>query len=128
MLGNFKGYGSPQTRRGLASPYGPPPWHMSGRSFTIWYRPEDPAELHNQIAPPLQVPEDPWCRVRFSELLHDAGRGDDLTALNPAQTQFQESVLAIDASYGETRGDYSIHIYSDDFTYTAWARSHRLAG
>ena len=95
MLGNFKGYGSPQTRRGLASPYGPPPWHMCGRSFTIWYGPEDPTELHNQIAPPLQVPEDPLCRLRFWELLHDAGRGDDLTALNPAQTQFHEAVVLV---------------------------------
>jgi hypothetical protein len=24
MLSNFEGYGSPQTRRGLGSPYGPP--------------------------------------------------------------------------------------------------------
>ncbi len=122
MLGNFKGYGSPQTRRGQASAYGPPPWHMSGRNFTIWYRPEDPGELLNYIAPPLQVPDDALCRARFWELTHDAGQGDNLVELNPAQAQFQEAVLAIDASYAALRGDYSVHIYADEPTYTAWAR------
>ena len=45
MLADFKGCGSPQTWRGIASPYGPPPWHMSGRVFTIWYRLENPDEV-----------------------------------------------------------------------------------
>ena len=59
MLGNFKGYGSPQTLRGLASPYGPPPWHMRGRVFTIWYRLADPDEVRwsvGQIRGPRRLP------------------------------------------------------------------------
>jgi acetoacetate decarboxylase len=122
MLNDFKGYGSPQTRRGLASPYGPPPWHMSGRVMTVWFRVEDLQELRNHIAPPLTVPDDALCRARFWELTHDAGQGNDLPAHIPAQTHFHEAVLAIDASYNGTRGDYSIHIYADEPTYTAWAR------
>lgn len=122
MLGDFKGYGSPQTQRGLASPYGPPPWHMSGRVFTIWYRLADPDEARNHIAPPLLVSDDPVCRARFYDIIHDAGKGDEWAALNPEQTQFHEAVVAIEVSYGDIRGDYSIHSYSDDPTYTAWAR------
>ena len=122
MLGNFKGYGSPQTQRGLASPYGPPPWHMRGRVFTIWYRLADPDEARRHIAPPLRVPEDPVCRARFYDLIHDAGKGDAWTSQNPEQAQFHEAVVAIETHYGDLEGDYSIHSYSDEATYIAWAR------
>jgi len=122
MLADFKGCGSPQTRRGIASPYGPPPWHMSGRVFTIWYRLADPDEARNHVAPPLEVPADPICRARFYDIIHDAGKGDEWAALNPEQTQFHEAVVAIETSYGGVSGDYSVHSYSDDATYTAWAR------
>ena len=122
MLSDFKGYGSPQTRRGMASPYGPPPWHMSGRVLTVWFRVKNLDELRNHIAPPLTIPKDALCRARFWDLTHDAGKGDDLPGQIPAQTHFHEAVLAIDADYGDMPGDYSVHIFADDPTYIAWAR------
>ncbi|MFN8377463.1 MAG: acetoacetate decarboxylase family protein [Anaerolineae bacterium] len=122
MLSDFKGYGSPQTQRGQASPYGPPPWHMRGRVFTIWYRLADPNEARRHIAPPLQVPDDPICRARFYDIIHDAGKGDAWAVLNPEQTQFHEAVIAIETRYGGIEGDYSVHSYADDATYIAWAR------
>jgi acetoacetate decarboxylase len=122
MLANFKGYGSPQTARGMASPFGPPPWHMSGRVFTIWYRLQDPDEARQHIAPPLQVPPDPLCRARFYDIAFDAGMGDDLGTRIPEQAQFHEAVVAMPVSYQNTNGDYSIHSYADNFAYIAGAR------
>lgn len=122
MLGNFKGYGMPHTQRGIASAYGSAPWHLSGRVFTIWYHLEDPTEAYRQIAPPLEVPDNPLCRARFYELNMDAGYGDDIVATNPEQSQFYEAVIAIECSYKELRGDYSVHMYSDNSTYIAWSR------
>ena len=112
----------PRTARGIASAYGRAPWHLSGRVFTIWYRLADPVEARQQIAPPLEVPDNPLCRARFYELNMDAGYGDDLIARNPEQSKFFEAVVAIECSYQGVQGDYSVHMYSDNFTYITWAR------
>jgi acetoacetate decarboxylase len=122
MVADFKGYGTPHTQRGRASAYGPAPWHLSGRVFTIWYRLEDPDEARRQIAPPLEVPPNPLCRARFYELVMDAGQGDHLVSTNPEQTLFYEAVIAIECSYKQLHGDYSVHMYSDNATYISWAR------
>ena len=118
----FKGYGMPQTARGLASAYGKAPWRLSGRVFTIWYHLADPAEARRQVPPPLEVPANPLCRARFYELNMDAGYGDELVALNPEQSQFFEAVIAIECSYQGISGDCSVHMYSDNATYIAWGR------
>lgn len=121
-MSGFSGFGPPRTQRGRASLYGPPPWHMFGRVFTIWYRLEDPGEARRHIVHPLEVPLDPLCRARFYDITHDAGMGDDLPTENPEQTHFHEAVIAVEVNYQALRGDYSIHMYADDPTYIAWGR------
>lgn len=118
----LNGFGTPLTRTGRSSLYGPPPWHMSGRLLTIWYRPANPEALQQFVMPPLSIPTDALCRVRFWELMHDAGRGNALPSDTPAQTRFCEAVLAIDVQYEAMRGDYSVNIYANEPTYVAWAR------
>jgi hypothetical protein len=118
MLANFQAYGSPQTLRGIAAPYGAPSWHISGRVFTIRYRLLDPDEARRQIAPPLGAP-DPVCRARFYHIMFDARKGDALSAVNPEQSQFHEAVLDIPCSYQNPSGDYSLPIYSANFAYAS---------
>ena len=102
--------------------YGPPPWHMYGRVFTLWYRLENPDEARRLIAPPMEVPPDPLCRVRFYDITHDAGKGDDLVVENPEQAHFHEAVIAIEVGYQDLHGDYSLYMYADEPTYIAWGR------
>lgn len=122
MVADFKGYGMPHTARGRASAYGPAPWHLSGRVFTVWYYLADPGEARRHIAPPLELPPNPRCRARFYELIMDAGQGDGLISANPEQSLFYEAVIAIECSYKELHGDYSVHMYSDNVTYISWSR------
>lgn len=112
----------PRTQRGIASAYGSAPWHLSGRVLTVWYHLADPDEAQRHIAPPLEVPDNPLCRARFYELIMDAGYGDAIVSANPEQSQFFEAVIAVECSYQGLRGDYSVHMYSDNATYIAWSR------
>ena len=52
----------------------------------------------------------------------DAGYGDDLASNNPEQSRFYEAVIAIECHYDGLKGDYSVHMYSDNSTYIAWSR------
>lgn len=121
-IDEFRGFGSPLTARGLASPYGPRPWHMAGRNLTIWFR-APAGEVARHVPAPLTVPPDALCRVRFYELVHNAGLDDDgLSARDPARGRFHEAVLAVPVAYGNEVGDYSVHLYSEDADYICWAR------
>ena len=126
-LDEFRGFGSPLTARGLASPYGPRPWRMAGRNLTIWFR-APAGEVERHVPAPLTVPPDALCRVRFYELVHNAGLDYDglqnasLSAQDPARGYFHEAVLAVPVAYHGDVGDYSVHLYSEDSDYICWAR------
>jgi acetoacetate decarboxylase len=121
-IDEFRGFGSPLTARGQASPYGPNPWHMSGRNLTVWFR-APVGEVERHVPAPLTVPPGGLCRVRFYELIHNAGLDDDrLHDEDPARGRFHEAVLAVPVAHGENVGDYSVHLYSEDIDYISWAR------
>jgi Acetoacetate decarboxylase (ADC) len=120
-ISEFKGFGSPLTARGQASPYGPEAWHMAGRVFTVWFR-APAGEIEKHVPAPLTVPRDALCRVRFYELLHNAGFDDGLSAKDPPRGSFHEAVLAVPVSYRDEIGDYSVHLYTEDADYLCWAR------
>lgn len=95
--------------------YGLPPWEMRGRVFTVWYRLQNPEEARRCIRPPLLLPDDPLCRVRFYDIVHNNGSG---AAIFP----FREAVIAIECGYGDLKGDSSVIMYADDPVYIAWGR------
>lgn len=120
-LDRFKGFGSPLTARGLASLYGPLPWHMAGRVLTVWFH-APAGEVERHVPAPLTVPAGALSRVRFYQLLHNVGLDDALSAEDPARVRFHEAVLAVPVAYKDSVGDYSVHLYSENIEYICWAR------
>jgi len=119
------GYGPPRTVRGRSQAYGPPPWHMAGRTLALWFRLADPDEARRHVPEGLAMADDPIVRARFWDLLHDAGSGAELrdgsSSANPP-IRMAEAVVAFPVSYGSVSGDYTTHMYADDPVYTAFGR------
>jgi acetoacetate decarboxylase len=74
------------------------------------------------VPAPLTVPPDALCRVRFYQLLHNAGLDDTLSAQDAGRGHFHEAVLAVPVAYDGEAGDYSVHLYSEDTDYICWGR------
>jgi len=122
LLDGLSGYGAPRTRRGLSTSYGPPPWHMTGRTIAIWYKAADPGEVRRHIPQHLRVDDDPIVRARFWDMRHDAGLGDAWPAHYPEQPTFREAVVAFPVHVNGELADYPTYMYSDDPTYVAFGR------
>jgi acetoacetate decarboxylase len=127
LVAGMRGFGSPQTVRGQSVAYGPPPWRMSGRTLALWYRLADPAEARRHVPDFLELDEDPVVRVRFWDMVHDAGLGPDVPGTNPEFGEFREAVVVfpvrVSLASGELlSGDFTTYMYSDDPTYTAFGR------
>jgi len=118
----FRGYGPPRTDRGRSQAYGPPPWHLAGRAFALWFRLADPAEARRHVPPLLEMADDPVVRARFWDLAHDSGMPDERTAGEPLPTRVAEAVVAFPVTYGGVSGDFTAHMYADDPVYTAFGR------
>jgi Acetoacetate decarboxylase (ADC) len=122
---SFGGYGPPRTARGRSQAYGPPPWHMAGRTLALWFRLADPAEARRHVPNGLAMDGDPIVRARFWDLVHDAGSGADLGSRPSSATapiRVAEAVVAFPVSLGSISGDYLAHMYADDPVYTAFGR------
>lgn len=121
----FGGYGTPRTMRGRSQAYGPPPWHMAGRTLALWFRLADPDEARRHVPDGLAMDADPIVRARFWDLVHDAGSGADLRAEPASATPpipVAEAVVAFPVSFGSVSGDYTAHMYANDPVYTAFGR------
>jgi acetoacetate decarboxylase len=121
----FRGYGTPRTARGRSQAYGPPPWHMAGRTLALWFRLADPDEARRHVPEGLAMDADPIVRARFWDLVHDAGSGADLqndpsTATAPIRVA--EAVVAFPVVSGSVSGDYTAHMYANDPIYNAFGR------
>lgn len=128
LVPGLRGYGSPQTSRGLAVAYGPPPWNMSGHTLAVWYRLADPSEARRHVPEMLELDEDPVVRVRFWDMGHDAGLGPRVPGDNPEFGSFREAVAVFPVRWrapdgsAVVDGDFTTYMYSDDPTYTAFGR------
>ena len=127
LVEGLRGFGSPQTARGRSVAYGPPPWRMAGQTIALWYRLADPAEARRHVPDFLELDEDPLVRVRFWDMVHDAGLGPDVQGTNPEFGRFGEAVAVFPVRWravsGEVvTGDFTTYMYSDDPTYTAFGR------
>lgn len=122
MSDPLSGYGPPRTVRGRSQAYGPPPWHMAGRTLAMWFRLADPEEARRHVPDGLTMDDDPIVRARFWDLVHDAGLGDETRSTDTGQTRVAEAVVAFPVSFGDVTGDYTAHMYADDPVYTAFGR------
>lgn len=102
--------------------YGPPPWHLAGRALSVLCRLEDPDEALRQVPEVLDMDPDPIVRIRFWDLIHDAGFGDRLPVDDPAMAAVREGVVAFPVSFDGVDGDHPAYMYADDPTYTAFGR------
>lgn len=102
--------------------YGPPPWHLAGRAFSVLCRLEDPDEARRHVPAVLDMDPDPIVRIRFWDLIHDAGLGDRLPIDDPAMASVREGVVAFPVRFEGMEGDHPAYMYADDPTYTAFGR------
>lgn len=114
------GSGTPITARGRSIAYGPPPWHMRGRTLALWYRLADPEEARRHVPAGVEMDDDPVVRARFWDLEHD-GIPAESGAGGPWR-QFHEAVVAFPARFGSVSGDYATYMYADDSAYTLFGR------
>lgn len=125
MSDGLGGYGPPRTARGRSQAYGPPPWHMAGRTLALWFRLADPDEARRHVPASLAMEADPIVRARLWDLVHDAGSGADLQddpSGATAPIRVAEAVVAFPVSFGPVSGDYTAHMYANDPVYTAFGR------
>jgi hypothetical protein len=107
----------------IASPlYGSPPWHLAGRAFSILCRLDDPDEAGRHVPDVLSVDRDPLVKIRFWDLIHDSGFGEDGRSDAPPLTIVREAVLAFPVRYGLIEGDFPAYMYADDPIYSAFGR------
>ena len=100
---------------------------MAGRTLALWCRLADPAEARRHVPDLLELDEDPVVRVRFWDMLHDAGLGTDVQASNPEFGRFREVAVLFPVRWTNTSGEvisgeFTAYMYSDDPTYTAFGR------
>lgn len=119
--GKWQGFGVPHTARGIAAAYGPPPWRMSGRAMSVWYRLAEPEEVLRQVPANMEMDSDPVLRATFWDLQHDAGLPDLVDEVGHSFS-FQEASLAFPVrAYGRT-GDNTVYMYANDARYIAFGR------
>lgn len=102
--------------------YGPPPWRLAGRAFSVLCRLQDAAEARRHVPEVLEMGHDPIIRIRFWDLIHDAGLGDRHPVDDPARATVREAVVAFPARFGDIDGDHPAYMYADDPTYREFGR------
>ena len=116
------GVGTPLTSSGRSVAYLPPPWRMRGRALAFWFRVRDPDEIRRHVPPTVAVDKDPIVRARFWDLEHDAAGPAVGEPGERRWTSFREAVVAFPIVRDGVTGDLPVHMYADDFSYTAMGR------
>ena len=107
------GYAAPLDPRGVASLYGPPPWHFMGRVITVYLR-CDPAWIAAHVPPPLAPIAEPVLRVSVYDMACDYGLGEDFIAMRPEESSFREGGVSLFVTHRGVPGHYSAFIWCDN--------------
>jgi acetoacetate decarboxylase len=111
------GYGPPYTASGKAALYGPPPWHFSSRTVSIFFRANVDA-IDALLPHSLRQTDDPARRgigrVTVQEFVCDWGLGDDLVWTNPERALCHEGLIALPAMYGDIHGEVDAFLWCDN--------------
>lgn len=102
--------------------YGPPPWRLGGRAFSVWCHLADPGAARAHVPDLFDMDDDPVVRLRFWDLVHDAGFGPALPGDEPAMASVREAVVAFPVRHGTVAADLPAFMYADDPIYTAFGR------
>jgi acetoacetate decarboxylase len=106
------GFVAPRDPSGLASLYGPPPWHFAGRSITVLAR-CDAAGVAALVPPPLRAWGEPVVRFSVHDLFCDLGFGWDWAQANPAEACFREAVIGMAVEHRGRIGFWDPFLWTD---------------
>jgi acetoacetate decarboxylase len=105
----LRGYTPPRTPRGKSSLVPHPPWHFVGNCLAIEY--EADTEAVRSFLPTGLEFHSAQCAVYFVEWQYASEAGDEY--LDPARSQYHETIFLISASYDEGPCAYCPFIWVD---------------
>jgi acetoacetate decarboxylase len=108
----MKGYAAPLDPKGIATLYGPPPWHFQGRMLTVFLR-ADPKDVSAHVPAPLVPFAQPYVRVSTYEMVCDYGFGAQFMARRPELAHFCETGVSLFVEHEGVRGNYCAFIWCD---------------
>jgi acetoacetate decarboxylase len=108
----MKGYAAPLDPQGIASLYGPPPWHFRGRMLTTFLR-ADPRDVAAHVPAPLRPFAKPYVRVSTYEMACDYGFGPGFVARRPELAHFCETGVSLFVEHDGVLGNYCAFIWCD---------------
>lgn len=117
-ISDLKGFCYPLTPEGKSSVVGHFPWHYGTEYITIAYE-ADQDEIAKWLPEPLEPSKEAQgvAYVAFSKWWSVWDQGEDLPAINPGRTQYQEGAIWVGCSFKGEEGQICLPIWVDnDFT------------
>ncbi|SHJ82744.1 Acetoacetate decarboxylase (ADC) [Dethiosulfatibacter aminovorans DSM 17477] len=105
----IKGYTLPRTPKGISSLVPHPPWHYVGNIVAIEFV-ADPSLIEGYLPEPLKL-ESSKCCVYFVDWQYSSEKGQEF--LNPAESQYKETIILMSASYKGKPLAYCPYIWVD---------------